>query len=288
LKFFIAVLSPQATNGPRVKSPAMTESILTSVDADTHVATLTLNKPDKFNAFDEELVDQWADALDRLAADKSVHAIVVTGAGKAFCAGGDLATLSAGSGPLAKKEFLRDHVHRVQRSLQRVPQPVIAMINGAAMGAGFDMALLCDLRIAASEAKIGEAYINLGLVAGDGGAWLLTKLVGPGRALELLLTGKVINGEKAAEWGLVNEAVPRDELSEHTYAIAEKLAAGPQLAQRLIKRAVYTADLMPRDTHYDMVSSYMALAQSHDDFKGAIEAAKAGEKPVFDSGDPRP
>jgi 2-(1,2-epoxy-1,2-dihydrophenyl)acetyl-CoA isomerase len=266
----------------------MSDSILTELDAATHVATLTLNKPDKYNAFDAELVDAWADALDELGANKDVHAIVVTGAGKAFCAGGDLATLAADSGPLGKKEFLRDHVHRVQRSLQQVPQPVIAMINGAAMGAGFDMALLCDLRIAANEAKIGEAYINLGLVPGDGGAWLLTHLVGPARALELLWTGKTIDGAQAAEWGLVNQAVPRDELSEVTYALAEKLAAGPQLAQRLIKRAVYSAESMPRDTHYDMVSSFMALAQSHDDFKGAIESAQAGETPSFTAGDPRP
>lgn len=266
----------------------MSDSILIEVDAASHVATLTLNKPDKYNAFDAELVDAWADALDELAANKQVHAIVVTGAGKAFCAGGDLATLAADSGPLGKKEFLRDHVHRVQRSLRQVPQPVIAMINGAAIGAGFDMALLCDLRIAADEAKIGEAYINLGLVPGDGGAWLLTQLVGPARALELLWTGKTIDGARAAEWGLVNQAVPRDELSEVTYALAEQLAAGPQLAQRLIKRAVYSAGSMPRDTHYDMVSSYMALAQSHEDFQTAIESAQAGEKPSFSSGDPRP
>lgn len=266
----------------------MPDSILTTIDAATHVATLTLNKPDKYNAFDAELVDAWADALEALAADRGVHAIVVTGAGKAFCAGGDLKTLAEGSGPLAKKEFLRDHVHRVQRALQHVPQPVIAMINGAAMGAGFDMALLCDLRIAANEAKIGEAYVNLGLVPGDGGAWLLTHLVGPARALELLLTGKTIDGVQAADWGLVNQSVPRDQLSETTYALAEQLAAGPQLAQRLIKRAVYSAESLPRDTHYDMVSSYMALAQSHEDFEGAIAAAQAGEKPSFNSGDPRP
>jgi enoyl-CoA hydratase/carnithine racemase len=161
------------------------------------------------------------------------------------------------------------------------------MVNGAAMGAGFDMALLCDLRIAADEAKIGEAYVNLGLMAGDGGAWLLNRLVGPSRALELLLTGKVIDGRQAAEWGLVNQSVPREELAATVYALAEKLAAGPQLAQRLLKRAVYSADALPQDAHYDLASSYMALAQSHKDFEGAIEAAKAGEKPTFGSGDPR-
>lgn len=266
----------------------MRDAILTAVNADTHVATLTLNKPDKLNAFDRELVDEWAAAFLELGANHDVHAIVVTGAGKAFCAGGDLATLGEDVGPLARKEFLRDHVHRVQRALRDVPQPVIAMINGAAMGAGFDMALLCDLRIAASEAKIGEAYINLGLVPGDGGAWLLPRLIGPARALELLWTGKVLTGEIAAEWGLVNQAVPREQLNDSTYALAEKLAAGPQLAQRLIKRAVYSGEHMPRETHYDMVSSYMALAQSHSDFTDAVKSAQNGEKPTFPGGDPRP
>lgn len=265
----------------------MADSIKLSVDATTHVATLTLNRPDKYNAFDAEMVDAWADALEQLAADRTAHAIVVTGAGKAFCAGGDLATLGIDSGPLAKKEFLRDHVHRVQRALERVQQPVIAMINGAAMGAGFDMALLCDLRLAASEAKIGEAYVNLGLVPGDGGAWLLSRLVGPARALELLWTGKVIDGAQAAEWGLVNEALPRDQLESRTYELAERLAAGPQLAQRLIKRAVYSAGALPQGVHYDMVSSYMALAQSHEDFDGAIAQAQSGEKPTFAAKDPR-
>ncbi len=266
----------------------MPDAILTDVNAETHVATLTLNKPDKFNAFDREMVNEWADAFERLAADHAVHAIVVTGAGKAFCAGGDLATLGEDVGPLARKEFLRDHVHRVQRAMRDVPQPVIAMINGAAMGAGFDMALLCDLRIAADEAKIGEAYVNLGLVPGDGGAWLLDRLVGPARALELLWTGKVLTGAEAADWGLVNQSVPGDELAQTTYALAEKLATGPQLAQRLIKRAVYSAESLPRDTHYDMVSSYMAVAQSSDDFKNAVTAAQKGDRPTFTQGDPRP
>ena len=266
----------------------MPDVILTEVDGDTHVATLTLNNPGKLNAFGRELVDQWAAALLQLGADRDVHAIVVTGAGKAFCAGGDLATLGEDAGPLARKEFLRDHVHRVARALRDVPQPVIAMINGAAIGAGFDMALLCDLRIAADEAKIGEAYVNLGLVPGDGGAWLLPRLVGPSRALELLWTGKVLSGEQAAEWGLVNQSVPRDELRATTYALAEKLASGPQLAQRLIKRAVYSGEQMPRDTHFDMVSSYMAVAQSHPDFIEAVKSAQDGEKPSFLGGDPRP
>lgn len=266
----------------------MSDSILLVRDAQTGVATLTLNRPEKFNAFDAEMVDAWADALEALVDDRDVRAVVVTGAGRAFCAGGDLVALGEEGAPLAMKEFLRDHVHRVQRALELMPHPVIAMINGAAIGAGFDMALLCDLRIAASDAKIGEAYVKLGLVPGDGGAWLLSRLVGPARALELLWTGRTIDGALAAEWGLVNRAVPREELEASTYELAEALAAGPQLAQRLIKRAVYSAEALPQRTHYDMVSSYMALVQSHEDFEGAIKSAQAGEKPSFPSRDPRP
>jgi enoyl-CoA hydratase/carnithine racemase len=248
---------------------------------------LTLNKPDKLNAFDRELVDEWAAALKTLGADRDVHVIVVTGAGKAFCSGGDLATLGEDAGPLARKEFLRDHVHRVQRAIRDVEQPVIAMVNGTALGAGFDMALLCDLRIAAEDAKIGEAYVNLALVPGDGGAWLLPRLIGPARALELLWTGRVLTGREAAEWGLVNRAVPLDELKDETYKLAEKLAAGPQLAQRLMKRAVYSSAQMPQDVHYDMISSFMAVAQSHPDFTGAVESVRNRERPSF-GGDPRP
>lgn len=266
----------------------MAEPILTEVDRTTHVATLTLNRPDSYNAFDAPMVDAWADGLQQLADDRDVHVIVVTGAGRAFCAGGDLAALAEEATPLAMKEFLRDRVHRVQRILARTEQPVIAKINGAAIGAGFDMALLCDLRIAAEEAKIGEAYVKLGLVPGDGGAWLLTRLVGPARALELLLTGKTIDGAQAAAWGLVNEAVPREELDDTVQQLAEQLAAGPQLAQRLIKRAVHSAESMPRDAHYDAVSSMMAVVQSHSDFRDAIEAAQARERPQFPHGDPRP
>ncbi|MBI4896988.1 MAG: enoyl-CoA hydratase/isomerase family protein [Actinobacteria bacterium] len=266
----------------------MPDNVLTEVNRDTHVATLTLNNPDKLNAFDRELVDAWAEGLALLAADREVHAIVITGAGKAFCAGGDLATLAEDAAPIERKRFLTDHVHRVERAMRAVEQPVIAMINGAAMGAGLDMALLCDLRIAAEDAKLGEAYARLGLVPGDGGAWLLPRLIGPARALELLWTGRVLTGAEAADWGLVNSAVSRDRLSEETYALAERLAAGPQLAQRLIKKAVYGSETMTRGTHFDHISSLMAVAQSSPDFGGAVEAVSAGERPHFPAGDPRP
>lgn len=255
--------------------------ILLERDATTGVATLTLNRPARRNAFNVEMIDAWADGLRELAADTAVRAIVVTGAGKSFCAGGDLSTLAGEAGPLERKEFLHGHVHRVARALTEVEQPVIAMINGAAMGAGFDMALLCDLRIAADDANLGESYVKVGLVPGDGGAWLLTRLVGHAIALELLWTGRVLTGAEAATMGLVNRATPGDRLAEDTYALAAELAAGPQVAMRLTKRAVYQAHLMDLRTHLDLISSHMVLAQAHPDSGEGIAAVRERRRPVF-------
>lgn len=266
----------------------MTEPILTAVDAQTRVGTLTLNQPERLNAFDVPMVDAWADGLAELAANRGVHTIVVRGAGRAFCSGGVLSTLANELPPRERKAFLRDHVHRVARTLRDVEQPVIAMMHGAAMGAGCDMALLCDMRIAAADAKIGEVYVNVGIVPGDGGAWLLPRLVGPARALELLLTGRVLSGAEAAEWGLVNRVVAAGELERETYDLAERLARGPQMAQRLIKRAVYSSERLSLDAHFDLISSYMAVAQSNDDFQTAVQALIDKRTPEFESGDPRP
>ncbi len=266
----------------------MAEPILTAVDAETRVGTLSLNRPERLNAFDAEMVVAWAEGLAELAADRRVNAIVVRGAGRAFCAGGELSTLAQDAAPSERKGFLRDHVHRVARALRDVDQPVIAMMHGAAMGAGCDMALLCDLRVAAADARIGEVYVNVGIVPGDGGAWLLTRLVGPARALELLLTGRVLSGAEAAEWGLVNRAIDGDDLEAETYDLAERLATGPQLAQRLIKQAVYAAERTTFEAHCDMISSYMAIAQAHGDFAGAVDSLIDKRQPTFDAADPRP
>jgi len=263
---------------------AVSDTIHLSVDGETGVATVTLNRPDQLNALTVEMVDAWAEAYLECAARDDVGAVVVTGAGRAFCSGGDLSTLGTDGTPIDRKSFLRDHVHRVARALDRIEQPVIAMINGAAMGAGLDMALLCDLRVTAVDAKLGEAYIKVGLVPGDGGAWLLPRLIGPSRALELLWTGRVLTGAEAAEWGLVNRAVPGDELAAATYELANSLAAGPRLATRLIKQAVRSAETMGLHEHYDLISSYMALAQSDADFAEGITAAKQKRPAKFGQG----
>lgn len=234
------------------------------------VATLTLNRPEQLNAFTAEMCDRWADGLIDLAQAEATRVIVVTGAGRAFCSGGDLGELAARDTALERKSFLRDHVHRVARALLRIDQPVIAMINGAAIGAGLDMALLCDMRFAAEDAKLGEAYVKVGLVPGDGGAWLLPRLVGESRALELLWTGRILSGGEAEQWGMVNRALPADKLVAQTYDFARKLAAGPQTATRLIKQAVRGAAGETLEQHLERISSLMAIAQDDPDHAAAI------------------
>lgn len=235
------------------------------------VATLTLNRPAQLNAFTAEMCDFWAAGLLELAQAESTRVIVVTGAGRAFCSGGDLGELAKRATALERKSFLRDHVHRVAHALCRIEQPVIAMVNGAAIGAGLDMALLCDMRFAAADAKLGETYIKVGLVPGDGGAWLLPRLVGESRALELLWTGRVLSGTEAEQWGLVNRSVGADELSFQTYAFARSLAEGPQTATRLIKQAVRGAAGETLEQHLERISSLMAIAQDDPDHPAALE-----------------
>src|SRR5215212_4984167 len=173
------------------------DTILYSVDSDG-IATLTLNRPDKHNCFTIPMVDRWAELLDLAANDPAVKVIVLTGAGRSFCAGGDLEEMKGFQAMDAqqRKDWLFRHVHNVIRNMERLEKPVIAAINGAARGAGLDFALMCDLRIAGQSTTLAESYINMGLIAGDAGAWYLPRLIGIAKALELFWTGRVVNADE--------------------------------------------------------------------------------------------
>ncbi|WP_229759018.1 enoyl-CoA hydratase/isomerase family protein [Peterkaempfera bronchialis] len=193
------------------------------------VATILLNRPHRKNAFTLDMVDAWADLLLRAGDDPEVRVIVVTGAGGAFCSGIDLGDLTGQErGPLAQKEMLTGRVHRVARALEQIDKPVIAAVPGAAVGAGMDMALMCDLRFAGRGARFGESYVNVGLVPGDGGCWLLPRIVGTSKALHLLWTGEFIDAEQALGIGLVEEVVDDDKLPEFVHAYAVRLAGQPR------------------------------------------------------------
>jgi enoyl-CoA hydratase/carnithine racemase len=239
------------------------------------VATIQLNRPHRKNAFTLEMIDAWAQALRDAHADDEVRAIVVTGAGDAFCSGVDLEVLNEGEPtPLMRKQQLTDRVHSVARAVQDTDKPVIAAVGGVAVGAGMDMALMCDMRFAARSARFSEGYIRIGLVPGDGGAYFLPRLVGTAKALELLLTGDFVDAAEALRIGLVNRVYEDALLLEETYAFAERLAASPPVAMRMIKRAVHQSASMDMRTSLDLISSHMAILQSTDDYAEAQEAFK--------------
>lgn len=246
------------------------------------VATITLNRPEKMNAFTKLMIDRWADSLVEAQRDPAVHAIVVTGAGRAFCAGGDLDAMGkADPTSVDHKRFIWERVHRIPLTLEAVDKPVIAMVNGVAAGAGLDMALMCDLRFASDEAKFAESYVKVGVVPGDGGAYFLPRLVGVDRALELLWTGDFVDAHEAERIGLVTRVFKHAELERCTYEFAQRLASGPPLAIRMTKRAVYQCLRTDLRTALDLISSHVAITMQSEDHREGIEAAKSKRTPRF-------
>ncbi|MDO9072333.1 MAG: enoyl-CoA hydratase-related protein [Rubrivivax sp.] len=243
------------------------------VDADG-IATLTLNRPEQLNAFDLKMIEAWRAALEAAEADERVKVVVVTGAGRAFCAGGDFEEMAKFSemNSLDRKNFLYRNVHRIPLALERMDKPVIAAINGAARGAGLDMALMCDMRFMAQSATLAETYINIGLIAGDAGSWFLPRLIGTARALELFWSGRVVGAEEAERIGMVNRSVPDADLLKVTYDFARIVASKPQQAVRFFRRAVYQSQTMALGAHLDMVSSHMAVLEDLPEHRDGIAA----------------
>jgi len=237
------------------------------------IATITLDNPTRKNAFTLGMIDDWADALRAAADDDEVRVVVLTGAGDAFCSGIDLSVLQAVEDvPLARKRMLTHGVHKVARAVEALDKPLVCALNGVAVGAGLDMALMCDMRFMGRSAKLSEGYIKVGLVPGDGGAWFLPRLVGPAKALELLLTGDFVEAEEALRIGMVNRVYDDAELQERTREFAAQLAAMSPVAVAVIKRTVQQSAAIDLRTSLDLISSHMAVVQSTDDYREAQTA----------------
>jgi len=241
------------------------------------VLTLTLNRPEKLNAFTLEMIHEWHGLLLRAADDEAVKVIILTGAGRGFCAGGDATAMDRRSrnDPLEQKDFLWRHVHRIALAMERLDKPVIAAVNGVARGAGMDMALMCDIRLMARSATLAESYIAMGLAAGDGGGWYLPRIIGMDHALELLWTGRQVAAAEAERIGLATRVVEDEALLPSATELAARIAAQPQAAIRMHKRAALQGRDMPLAAHLDMVSSHMAVLRNTQEHRERVAAFNA-------------
>lgn len=259
----------------------MPEEVLLNVE--DRIATLAFNRPDKRNAFTEAMVETLVEHLERCSRDDDVHVVVLTGAGDAFCSGGDIGDFGnrAARTPHAIKQRLAETTQRLPRTLMRMSKPTIAAINGLAYGAGLDIAMACDLRYAAEDAKLSEVYARMALIPGAGATWLMPRLVGTARALELMWTTDAITGTQAEAMGLVNRAFPRDRLMPETLSIARRIADGPTLAIRSIKRLVYNGLQTSFEAALDQASSEMPLVRTSLDHQEALAAYKEKRPPRY-------
>lgn len=208
------------------------------LERDGAVALLTLNRPHTRNALDAALIKALGEAVRAVAEDPTVRAIVLTGAGGAFCSGADLkAAMSEGFDP-DRLDAILDTYHAIIRGLAGAPKPVIGMVEGGAVGFGCDLALACDLRLVSPEAYFQEKFVKIGLMPDGGGTFWLPRLVGLARAMELALSGEAVSAERALALGMVNRVVPTAQLREETLKLAHQLAKGPPLAFAAIKRAM--------------------------------------------------
>ena len=264
----------------------MTADLLESVEGG--IATLTMNRPEARNAFSREMMDALSEALPRLATDPAVRLVVLTGTGSAFCAGGDVKSFAkSAAGAPAKTSFdhkvtdLRARME-VSRWLHEMPKPTLAVIPGPAAGAGLSLALACDLRIAADDAKFTTAFSKIGLSGDFGGSYFLNHLVGAAKAREMYFSGQVIRGDEAARIGLVNRAVPAAQLADASRAWAAELAALPTIAIGYMKRNLNTGLRGSLSDVLDAEAIHMIRTFETDDHKGAAAAFVDKRAPRFE------
>ena len=247
---------------------------------DGAVRRITINRPDKLNALDATVIDELTRAFDAAAVDEAVRVVVLTGAGpKAFVAGADIAAMST-LGVVDAREFsLRGQ--RLMSRIERLGKPVIAMVNGFALGGGLELAMACHLRIAADTAKVGQPEVGLGLIPGFGGTQRLQRLCGRGPALELCLLGAPVEAARALQLGVVTRVVPAADLEAETMKLAAQLAAAAPLALRGVLDAVLLGGEMAIDMALDYESQQFAIAFSTEDMKEGTSAFLARRKPAF-------
>ena len=263
----------------------MTDHLIETIE--DGIATLTFNRPDARNALTAEIIEALAKAAPRLAVDPKVRAVVITGTGSAFCAGGDVKGFVAPKAEGATAPSFDERVNTLRagadfsRWLHEMPKPTLAIIPGACAGAGMSIALACDMRIAADNAKLTTAFSRIGASGDYGGSYFLTKLVGPAKARELYFTADVISGTEAERLGIVNRAVPAADLAAEGAALARKLAALPTVAIGYMKKNLNMAEHGTLASVLDVEAIHMVRTMQTEDHKAASLAFVEKRPPVF-------
>lgn len=256
------------------------------VNIENHTLWLSLNRPEASNAFTVEMIDELLDTLVAADYNSDIRCIVLTGEGKHFCAGGDIKNM------LQKKEMFEGEANelreRYKRGIQRIPKvfndlstPIIAMVNGAAIGAGLDMACMCDIRICSDNAKFGETFTKIGLIPGDGGTYFLQRIVGFAKAMEMTLTANIYSADEALNMNLVSKVVVRESLIEETKLIVNQILQNAPIANQMAKRAITHAYKSDLSSNLELLSAFQGITQRTSDHFEALTKAQEKSKPEF-------
>lgn len=247
---------------------------------------ITLHNPEKANAISLEMVESLTSVLRQADFDPQVRVAVIRGEGSFFSAGGDVKDMQTQSGMFAgdANELRMRYIHGIQqipKCIEDLSLPLIAMVNGAAIGAGCDLAMMCDIRIGSERARIGETFAKMGLIPGDGGAFFLQRIIGYARAMEMSLTCEILNAQKACEWGLLNQVVSESELEATVQKWAEQIAQNAPVAIQMTKKAIKAAYRSDLASALDVAATYQGIAQRTQDHREAVSAFVEKRPPQF-------
>ncbi len=262
----------------------MSKSVL--YEQDDRIVKITLNRPDTRNALSGDIIEGLVENIQKADKDKNVGCVILTGAGKSFSSGGNLQeikdmTTKDQMTQAQLEDWYRFGIQKIPLTMNSIDVPVIAAVNGHAIGAGNDLCTMCDIRIAGEDAKFSESFLRIGIIPGDGGSWFLPKIIGLARANEMILTCDVLDANKALDWGLVSKVVSNENLIVEAKQIAKIIAAQPPEASRRAKRLLRMSQNVPLQDALEMAASQQSMLQQLDDHREAIDALLEKRKPNY-------
>ena len=262
----------------------MSKSVL--YEQDDRIVKITLNRPDTRNALSGDIIEGLVEYIQKADKDKNVGCVILTGAGKSFSSGGNLQeikdmTTKDQMTQAQLEDWYRFGIQKIPLTMNSIDVPVVAAVNGHAIGAGNDLCTMCDIRIAGEDAKFSESFLRIGIIPGDGGSWFLPKIIGLARANEMILTCDVLDANKALDWGLVSKVVPNENLIVEAQQLAKKIASHPPEASRRAKRLLRMSQNVPLQDALEMAASQQSMLQQLDDHREAIDALLEKRKPNY-------